>query len=106
LEMRREDSMKSQIFESIPQHLARSLGSISVSPISHSEPVAKLGMPMLPLNAHANSANLVSVWAEGNCQPQLVRFLRQFKEVPCVLFRVGMRDAQRRRCNLARTDQG
>ena len=46
-EVRREDSVQAEIFESVAEYLLRRFGRVALSPIRHPKPIAEFGMLVL-----------------------------------------------------------
>jgi hypothetical protein len=91
--MRREDAVQVKIFKAIPQHFARGLRGITVSPIGHAQPVAEFGMLMGFTESQADAADLSSIAAQGNREPEFVRLIRQSHEFLGILLCIGVSDA-------------
>ena len=104
LEMRGEDAVQAEVVKTVTQHRARSFGGIPLSPVGNAEPIAEFSVLMLGVNRQADAADLPPVAAQRDGQPDLVRIFYRQKRAR-ILLGVGMRNAQRRRCHFARTNQ-
>src|SRR5690348_6235987 len=60
-EVRGKNPMQLEIFKPVAEQLLRRLGRVTLPPVEHSQPVAKLGMLMLLLNAQTDSSDLPSI---------------------------------------------
>src|SRR5579871_2510625 len=103
--MRGKDAMQSKILKSVTDHFLCGLRRVTQAPVLHAQPITEFGVPMLRFQAQADAANLPPVVTECDSQPDLVRFVGESKECPCVLLGVRMRNAQRGRGYLAASDQ-
>src|SRR5579859_1833091 len=64
LEMRGEDAMQTEVFESVAQDFTRGLGGVALAPVWNAQPVAQFAVLMLRLQAQADAADLASVSPE------------------------------------------